>query len=771
MKIMKMNIIKATLLTGLVSLLVFACSKKDIWNDESNSAIPPEKMGTIVGALVNDDDNQPLKGVKILFERQTSANGARSFVDTVATDADGKFSYQIPFPNKVKLSVRDIGRYIEEEVFVEVLEHREYNVTMASRPRYGVTEIKTVVKSSEDDTVIPDVNVALLVREDPNESYSLVETLSTDENGEVLFEDIAYPVFYRVIIADKEGDFDRYEANYVEGQLERKQVEEVELKTKALFGEKDVHVRVVDRDNPSVSIPNVKVSLAVKKQNEDDYEFVETLGTDAGGNVTFENVSYPVYYRVYIDEDLFDFDADEHLGEITDGLPLNLSLSTKVNSGYVDVVVKAEEYIHDVPLNGIKIGVKYKIRKTGAEFTTEQIFTTSGGQIQVPNVQYPSDVVIRLIDDDATYTLAADDAEHTYELLDESMVANIPVQHYVYRVPPRLNDGIPAQTSGGGIGATYFASTAVLPLPGIAAPTGRARFLVADKYGNLFFTEDMGLNRIIRVDKNGNAHVFASNLGRSIGIALNGDINTLYVAETGGQHGIRKITYSYPDFQANITDLVRNGGGYEDGSFEVAKFSNPHGVALSRDGNTLFVADYSNRRFRKIDLVNETVSTIAGNGTNNAGWTNDGPVVATNYQMINPYHIAVTDDPNVILLSSETANPLVVKLNLATGMMYRLAGGAQTNFAASKGLYYTSNGNVFVTNNHFLSWFRLTGVNETSKVEGRLMGSASSGTGTGSIDAPGVTIAFNGPSHFYYNPYNGLWYVADNLRVVVVYPR
>ncbi len=753
----------------LFSCIILSCNKDMTWLN--NSQVPDNQKGTILGQLINDDDGQPLKGVKILFERQTTAKGEQTFVDTISTDTEGKFSYQISFPNKVKLSIRDVGRYIEEEVLVEVLEHKDYPVLMESRPRFGTTEIKATVRSSEDDALMSNIKVALLVRESESESYSLVENVSTNENGEVLFEEIAYPVFYKVIIDDKDGDFDLYEPNYVEGKLERKLLEEVTVKTKAVFGEKDIHVQVTNRDNPSIVIPNVKISLAVKKQVGDEYEFVETRTTDIDGNLTFEHVSYPAYYKVYIDEDLFDFDADEVLGEITNALPLNLSLATKSNSGYTDVVIKAEEYIYDAPLNGMKIGVKYKIKKTGSTFTTEQIFTTSGGKIEVPNIQYPSDIVVRLIDDNSDYTPAADDLEHIYEVLDESMALDVPIQHYVYRVPPRNNDGIPAIPSSSTIGETYFASTASLALPGIPAITGRPRFLAADKYGNLFFTEDNGLNRIIRVDKDGNAFVFASGLGRSIGIAINTNINTMYVSEAGGSHGIRKITYSYPDFEATISDLVRNGSGNVNGDFQTAKFNNPHGIALSRDGNTLFVADYSNRLFRKVDLVNEMVSTIAGNGTNTTAWPNNGPVNALSYQIVSPYHVTVTDDPNILILSSEGTSPLLTKLNLSTGMMYKIADGNQTNFNTTRGIHYTSNGNVFVTNNHFLSWFRLTGANETAKVEGRLFASASAGSRTGDIAGDNGTLLRN-PSHLYYNPYNGLWYIADdNKAIVVLYPK
>lgn len=85
---------------SLVFMAIVACKRDDYWNQTT-----VVQRGSISGTLSNTDDNTPLKGVKILFERQTKSNGEQTFVDTVSTDEKGLFNYDVPYPNKVKVSI------------------------------------------------------------------------------------------------------------------------------------------------------------------------------------------------------------------------------------------------------------------------------------------------------------------------------------------------------------------------------------------------------------------------------------------------------------------------------------------------------------------------------------------------------------------------------------------------------------------------------------------------------------------------------------------
>jgi thiol-disulfide isomerase/thioredoxin len=68
------------------------------------------------------------------------------------------------------------------------------------------------------------------------------------------------------------------------------------------------------------------------------------------------------------------------------------------------------------------------------------------------------------------------------------------------------------------------------------------------------------------------------------------------------------------DLEGVVQAVIGNGrSGLRDGSYETAQFFRPQGLTLA-DANTLYVADTENHAIRKVDLVAETVATVAGNG-------------------------------------------------------------------------------------------------------------------------------------------------------------
>ena len=52
--------------------------------------------------------------------------------------------------------------------------------------------------------------------------------------------------------------------------------------------------------------------------------------------------------------------------------------------------------------------------------------------------------------------------------------------------------------------------------------------------------------------------------------------------------------------------------GYKDGIGKEAEFNGPSGIVISRDGESLFIADYENRCIRKVSILDGMTSTIAG---------------------------------------------------------------------------------------------------------------------------------------------------------------
>ena len=95
---------------------------------------------------------------------------------------------------------------------------------------------------------------------------------------------------------------------------------------------------------------------------------------------------------------------------------------------------------------------------------------------------------------------------------------------------------------------------------------------------------------------------------------------TIYVADAGNSV-VRRITQR--NGQAVVETVAGNGvPGFADGEANKARFNTPTSLALSLDGNFLFVADTNNNRVRRIDLINNRVSTFAGGGK---GDVVDGP--------------------------------------------------------------------------------------------------------------------------------------------------
>ena len=67
------------------------------------------------------------------------------------------------------------------------------------------------------------------------------------------------------------------------------------------------------------------------------------------------------------------------------------------------------------------------------------------------------------------------------------------------------------------------------------------------------------------------------------------------------------------DLDGKKIDIAGTGAeGFENGSFDEARFSDPQGMTLQ--GNLLYVADRKNHSIRALDLKNRTVVTVAGIG-------------------------------------------------------------------------------------------------------------------------------------------------------------
>ena len=162
-------------------------------------------------------------------------------------------------------------------------------------------------------------------------------------------------------------------------------------------------------------------------------------------------------------------------------------------------------------------------------------------------------------------------------------------------------------------------------------------------------------------------------------IATDGSI---YVADAGN-HAIRRI-------RNGVVETIAGNGvpGFADGLGPNVRFSSPTGLALSLDGQFLYVADTNNDRVRRIDLTNNRVSTLAGSG---ATGMDDGPPGEATFNQ--PIALAVDSDGTVYV--SEVSNNDVRRIDLQ-GNVTTLAGtgtnkfrdgaGASARFSQPRGL-------------------------------------------------------------------------------------
>jgi len=85
--------------------------------------------------------------------------------------------------------------------------------------------------------------------------------------------------------------------------------------------------------------------------------------------------------------------------------------------------------------------------------------------------------------------------------------------------------------------------------------------------------------------------------------------NRLLIADSGN------LRILITTLDGNIETIVGTGQpGATDGRLDSATFTNPQGLALSPDGNSLIVADAGDHLLRRIDFATQRVETVAGTG-------------------------------------------------------------------------------------------------------------------------------------------------------------
>jgi len=239
---------------------------------------------------------------------------------------------------------------------------------------------------------------------------------------------------------------------------------------------------------------------------------------------------------------------------------------------------------------------------------------------------------------------------------------------------------------------TTFAGGATLPT-GDGGPATAAQLTltvgVAVGSGNLYIA-DQNANRIRRVDlATGIITTFAGtgtassagDGGPAISAQLSGPRHlaiasgSLYIAENAGNQ-VRRVDLA----TGTITTVAGTGvaGFSGDGSpATAAQLSAPQQLAVG--SGSLYIADTSNNRVRRVDLATGTITTFAGTGT--SGFSGDGGP-ATAAQLSYPVGLAIGSGN---LYISDQNNYRVRKVDLVTGIITTAVGTGVRGYSGDGG--------------------------------------------------------------------------------------
>ncbi|MEM6431258.1 MAG: NHL repeat-containing protein [Deinococcota bacterium] len=236
----------------------------------------------------------------------------------------------------------------------------------------------------------------------------------------------------------------------------------------------------------------------------------------------------------------------------------------------------------------------------------------------------------------------------------------------------------------------------------------------------------------------------------------------LFIADTRN-HRIRKV-----DIDGIITTVVGTGtpGFRGDGGPAIeAQLNQPSGLVFDTEGN-LFIADTDNHRIRKVD-TNGTIMTIAGIGT--PGFSGDeGPAIEAQFD--NPAHMAF--DTAGSLFIADFSNGRIRKVD-TNGVITSVAGssrganlGVRDDIPATSawiirpiGVAFNKSNNLFFTD----SYYRIRKVD----ADGTITTVAGTDTGSNMGDGgPATEAIISGTFGIAFDKIDAL-FIADNLNHAV----
>ncbi|MEZ4366949.1 MAG: DUF4215 domain-containing protein [Kofleriaceae bacterium] len=203
------------------------------------------------------------------------------------------------------------------------------------------------------------------------------------------------------------------------------------------------------------------------------------------------------------------------------------------------------------------------------------------------------------------------------------------------------------------------------------------------------------------------------------GVAYDEGRGRLYVSETSG-HVVHVVTLVEPSDPTTwtIAPLAGASGsaGHLDGSAASARLREPSGLWLDEAEDVLYIAEAGNHDVRALDLVADTIATVAGT-PETRGFFGDG-MAATDALLFAPR--AVTRCPSGDLFVADTGNQRIRRIAAGSGLIETVLGdGTPSSTGAGvmdpRGLACDDLGNLAVTSS---ATIRLLPADDAGVVDG-----------------------------------------------------
>jgi DNA-binding beta-propeller fold protein YncE len=243
-------------------------------------------------------------------------------------------------------------------------------------------------------------------------------------------------------------------------------------------------------------------------------------------------------------------------------------------------------------------------------------------------------------------------------------------------------------------------------------------------------------------------------------------VGNLYFSDTFN-HRIRKVDHLTGTIETVAGDGTKGFAG--DGALaRHAQLNEPYGVVLDAAGNLYFV-DRLNRRVRRVDAASGKITTVAGNGSK--AYSGDGGP-APEAGLVEPNGVALSRDGRVMYIA-DVAGHRIRRVNLVSGKIDTFAGtgrgrhdgdggpAAKASIAGARAVDVGPDGSVYILERE---GNRLRIVDSGSGTIKTIAGTGAKGySGDG---GPALDATFNGPKELAVAPSGDILIVDTENHVI-----